>query len=173
MAELDYEARAYDQLCQSYRAIDDFRSKLLGFLPLATGAGIWTLSKEVVDASSVGAARAGVFTAVGVFGALVTLGLFAYEIYGIKKCGALIKAGQRAEALLKVENGQFLSRPQNVVHVVNEPFAAGVIYPAVLAAWTFFALAFKWPEANPAVPLLVFMVGLVGTLLYDRVLRRA
>ena len=27
----------YDQVCLSYRAIDDFRAKLLGFLPLATG----------------------------------------------------------------------------------------------------------------------------------------
>jgi hypothetical protein len=25
----------YDQLCTSYRAIDDFRAKLLGFLPLS------------------------------------------------------------------------------------------------------------------------------------------
>src|SRR5215218_693889 len=33
----------YEQLCQSYRAIDDFRSKLLGFLPFVTGAGVLTL----------------------------------------------------------------------------------------------------------------------------------
>jgi hypothetical protein len=30
----------YEQLCNSYRAIDDFRSKLLGFLPLITGGGL-------------------------------------------------------------------------------------------------------------------------------------
>jgi len=172
MSDLDYEARAYDQLCQSYRAIDDFRSKLLGFLPVVTGAGIVTLSKEVLDAGSVGAEKARVFTAIGAFGAMVTLGLFAYEIYGIKKCGALIKAGQRAETMLNVKSGQFQSRPQNVARVVNEPFAAGVIYPAALAAWTFFALAFQWPKANPEVPVLVFIIGLVGTLLYDRDLRR-
>ncbi len=29
----------YQQLCDSYRAINDFRTKLLGFLPLATGGG--------------------------------------------------------------------------------------------------------------------------------------
>jgi hypothetical protein len=34
----------YQQLCESYRAIDDFRAKLLGFLPLATGTGIFLLS---------------------------------------------------------------------------------------------------------------------------------
>lgn len=30
----------YDQLCNSYRALDDFHMKLLGFLPLATGGVI-------------------------------------------------------------------------------------------------------------------------------------
>jgi hypothetical protein len=35
---------AYDQLCMSYRAIDDFRTKLLGFLPLVTGGGLLLLT---------------------------------------------------------------------------------------------------------------------------------
>lgn len=30
---------AYQELCSSYHAIDDFRAKLLGFLPLATAGG--------------------------------------------------------------------------------------------------------------------------------------
>jgi hypothetical protein len=30
----DQKLKAYEQLCSSYRAIDDFRAKLLGFLPL-------------------------------------------------------------------------------------------------------------------------------------------
>ena len=30
----------YNELCNSYRAIDDFRTKLLGFLPLVTGGGL-------------------------------------------------------------------------------------------------------------------------------------
>lgn len=36
-------ATGYQELCNSYRAIDDFRAKLLGFLPLATGTGIFLL----------------------------------------------------------------------------------------------------------------------------------
>ena len=31
----------YRELCSSYRAIDDFRTKLLGFLPLVTGTGLF------------------------------------------------------------------------------------------------------------------------------------
>jgi len=33
----------YEQLCQSYRAIDDFRAKLLGFLPVVSGGGLLVL----------------------------------------------------------------------------------------------------------------------------------
>jgi len=35
---------AYQQVCEGYRAIDDMRTKLLGLLPLATGAGVLVLS---------------------------------------------------------------------------------------------------------------------------------
>jgi len=109
----------------------------------------------------------------GVFGALVTLGLFAYEILGIKKCHGLMAAGRRIEMLWGVENGQFKTRPQKVARIVNEPFAAGIIYPTVLAAWTFFAFAFVWPEGNPCVPLLLLAAGLAATLVFDELLKRA
>ena len=39
---------AYKKLCTSYRAIDDFRAKLLGFLPLATG-GVFLLIDKPED----------------------------------------------------------------------------------------------------------------------------
>ena len=171
MSNPDHELKIYDQLCLSYRAIDDFRAKLLGFLPLATGAGIWVLLDKVQNVAALDSAAKGVLAAVGCFGGLITLGLFSYELYGIKKCAALIKTGNGIEGLLRID-GQFKSRPQNVAFVVNEPFAGGIIYPTVLAAWTFFALAFTWPTANPLIPLLVLATGLVGTLTYDFLLRR-
>jgi hypothetical protein len=39
----DRKLKVYEQLCNSYRAIDDFRAKLLALLPLATGGGIFLL----------------------------------------------------------------------------------------------------------------------------------
>jgi len=33
MPNHDEQLKVYEQLCNSYRAIDDFRAKLLGFLP--------------------------------------------------------------------------------------------------------------------------------------------
>ena len=60
---------AYEQLCTSYRAIDDFRTKLLGFLPFVTGGGLVFLFGRDVDEKF--------FTPVGLFGLAVTLGLLA------------------------------------------------------------------------------------------------
>ena len=39
----DYKLNVYQQLCTTYHAIDDIRTKLLGLLPLATGGGIFLL----------------------------------------------------------------------------------------------------------------------------------
>jgi hypothetical protein len=36
----------YQELCKSYLAIEDFRAKLLGFLPVVTGAGIVFTAKD-------------------------------------------------------------------------------------------------------------------------------
>jgi hypothetical protein len=35
---------AYNQVCTSFHAIDDLRTKLLGFLPLVTGGGLILLT---------------------------------------------------------------------------------------------------------------------------------
>jgi hypothetical protein len=166
----------YEQLCYSYRAIDDFRAKLLGFLPLASGTGIFLLipdnSKSPLNTHLV---------PVGAFGILITLGLFFYEIYGIKKCGALIKAGQKIEDRMRIR-GQFQGRPREVAGIINEPFAAGVIYPAVLAAWTFLALQdqkiSKWEppdllfiKLEPPdqwIAIVVFFVGFACSFAYNR-----
>lgn len=164
--------KVYDQLCQSYRAIDDFRAKLLGFIPLVTGAGISFLFEKIPNIEDISVETKSLLAAVGVFGTLITLGLFSYEIFGIKKCAALIKAGQKLESAMHIKNGQFRRRPQNIAHIINEPFAAGVIYPTVIAAWMFFTLAFAWPEANPLIPIVVLVVGFAGTLRYEYILRK-
>lgn len=154
-------AQVYQQLCESYRAIDDMRMKLLAALPLATGTGIFLLlnkdSAELVREYS---------PAIGVFGFLVTFGLALYEVYGIRKCHALIETGKAIEIQLDVA-GQFRTRPDALLGLVNEPLAGGFIYPAVLAAWTFVALYSSRTKACWAAPLLVFSFGLAFSLLYN------
>jgi hypothetical protein len=156
---------AYGQLCESYRAIDDFRAKLLGLLPLVTGGGLVVVTRggEDVDPD--------LLRPVGVFGALVTLGLLAYELYGIRKCHALIDAAKRLEAAMGLPAGQFTARPGSVWGFVNEPFAAAIIYPAVMAAWIF--LAAYSPATSPVrLAAWVFGIGAVVVLGYSTWLRR-
>src|SRR5438552_9751159 len=87
---------AYQELCNSYRAIDEFRTKLLGFLPLATGAGIVLLSDALTDEKKKQVAEE-FLVPIGIFGFAVTVGLFFYELYGIKKCCHLINVGKQIE----------------------------------------------------------------------------
>jgi hypothetical protein len=166
---------AYQQLCDSYRAIDDFRTKLLGFLPLATGSGIFLLLGPLSDEKTSHLAKPYTLP-VGIFGFVITFGLFCYELNGIKKCDHIIKAGKQNEVRLCI-GGQFLSRPREVAYFIHEPFAAGIIYPAVLAAWTFIALAFPEPKVATWAPyalwiaIIVFFVGFVVSFIYNLWLR--
>jgi hypothetical protein len=169
----------YQELCNSYRAIDDFRAKLLGFLPLATGTGIFLLLDNAKGLDNANFKGGSVLVAVGAFGFAVTLGLFFYELYGIKKCHALIKAGKKLEKRLSIVNGQFRKRPRDVAGWINEPFAAGVIYPAVLAAWTFLAVFFMpqkapWWAPQDAVrwAIGVFIIGFIISLFFNFWLKR-
>jgi hypothetical protein len=133
----------YDQLCASYHAIDDFRTKLLGFLPLATAAGAATLFlkdlnltvrlwPETIDS------KAMLITPIGIFGFAVTIGLYVFEIHGIAKCHALIETGRQLEEKLGGA-GQFATRPDRLYEFLNEPLAGAIIYGAVLAAWVLIA----------------------------------
>ena len=159
----------YQETCKSYHAIDDFRAKLLGVLPLVSGGGLVVLLKDV----KLDAGQAKYLLPIGFLGAVVTLGLFAYEIYGIRKCHALIQAGRDLERSLKI-CGHFRTRPREVAHFIDEPFAAGMIYPAVLAAWTYVALvaALSSPLLTDAISVVVFLVGFIGMLAYTSALRK-
>jgi len=157
---------AYNELCTSYRGIDDFRARLLGFLPLVTGGGLLLLTGRSEEV------RREFFGPVGLFGIAVTTGLLAYELFGIRKCHALIEAGVALEKEMGLPDGQFTRRPNNLLGVVNEPFAAAAIYPAVLAAWTYLALFFVKGPLGEALSAIVFVGGFAGILLYDHFLRR-
>ena len=160
----------YEQLCLTYRALDDFRAKLLGFLPVVTGGGLLLLNGD-------GALPDSLFLPVGLFGLAVTLGLLCYEIYGIEKCHALLEAGEALEASMGVVAGQFRSRPRAVLGLINEPFAAAVIYPATMAVWSYLARLDVARTAGLAAAAVTFVAACSATLAYNdhlgRMARRA
>lgn len=167
----------YDQLCVSYHAIDDFRTKLLGFLPLATAAGVATLlikelnltipwSRPAIDG------KAMLLTPIGVFGFLVTLGLYCYELYGIKKCRALIETGIYLEQKMGCV-GQFATRPNRAMRAFNEPVAGAIIYSVVMAAWVLMACMFWWGlQWAQWVAIAVFTLFCVTSIRYGVVLEK-
>src|SRR6266576_1598889 len=122
MSEEDGHKEAYERVCESYHAIDDFRMKLLGLLPVATGTGVFLLLNSntallgpVPDNKANQHQTLEVFlTAAGLIGLTFTVGLFAYELFGIKRCHYLIQTGKRLEIALKV-HGQFRNRPRDLM----------------------------------------------------------
>ena len=87
---------AYDQVCTGFHKIDDFRAKLLGFLPLVTGGGLVLLTGRLaaVDREFFGPA--------GLFGILVTIGLLVYELNGMRRCRDLIYDGEALENTMRL-----------------------------------------------------------------------
>lgn len=157
----------YQELHKTYLAIDDFRSKLLALLPLVTGAAAIALLNNITSKTEK------YLEPIGYFMFVFTLGLFAYEIFGIRKCHALIKSGKRMEIYwLHIEDGEFCRRPHSLLRFIDEPFAAGIIYPAVGASWLYLALMFSHPGTSRPVSAIVFFIGFVGMLIYDIWLRR-
>ncbi len=77
--DTDEELKAfYQEVCTSHQGIADFRAKLLGFLPLASGTGIFLFLNLT---SSTGTKQ--YLLPIGVFGFVVTLGL---AFYAIQRC---------------------------------------------------------------------------------------
>lgn len=119
MAELQAGAlkAMYEQVAKQHDRIDDFRAKLLGFLPFVTGIGLFALvgksptataSASVVDSNFL-------VMAIGIFGAIASIGLFVHELRGIINCYMLIRIGGELEKLMNEEK-------QDVAYVKFGPF---------------------------------------------------
>src|ERR1044071_6029868 len=114
---------AYQELCKSYQAIVDFRGKLLGFLPLASGAGFFALLGQGKDPVPYYAWVA------GLFGFAITLGLFFYELRGLQRATSLEQTGRELEAALGLKAAQFTLEPAGRLHgFVDARGAAWLIY---------------------------------------------
>ena len=152
------DKQAYQEICTSYHAIDGFRGMLLGLLPLASGAGLLVLVNTAQVEEGKTAIAAQDATPIGVFGFIVALGLFFYELSGIRRCNQLITDGQRLEGELGVK-GQFRCYPEDVKGFIGPPLAAQVIYPAVLAAWFFVAAVIPIGSVVSGILALLVLVG--------------
>lgn len=97
---------AYAEVCKSYHAIDDFRTKLLGILPISSLAGILLLGKDNLFTGAASGFQQQLVGFGSFFAAAFTLALFLFEIRGILRCHHLIQRGEELERTLNVR-GQF------------------------------------------------------------------
>jgi len=129
----------YEQVCAAHNEISEFRAKLLALLPIASGTGIFLLLSEKFTT-----AAATHLIAVGMFGAFITLGLFLYELRGIHRCHALRECGKILERELLNEKctGVFTAERASVLKgFVGVTWAALIVYPTVIGAWSYVASA--------------------------------
>jgi hypothetical protein len=123
----------YKEVAAQHNKIDDFRAKLLGFLPVVTGAGLFAvLEKDPPSTCHFGAFT----TIIGIVGALSSVGLFVHELRGITDCYMLIGIGNKLEHKLTTDArwGPFSSR-QGCRGLVSREAAALFVYPTTIAAW--------------------------------------
>ena len=144
---------AYSELCKSYQSIVDFRAKLLGFLPLASGAGAYAvLSKEPSPPWE---------WVAGVFGFMITLGLFLYELRGLQRAAALERAGRELEVQLGIRSGQFTDQPEPYLRGFVDPRgAAWVIYATVEASWIYLIVVGRLGTALAALVAAILALGI-------------
>lgn len=90
--QVNETVKIYEQICQNIRFSDDISFKLLGLVPIFSGAGIVVtfLNGETVW-------KPGIFL-ISLFGAFVTLGLFRWELRNIRNCNNLIERAKELEA---------------------------------------------------------------------------
>ncbi len=138
---------AYAEVCKSYHAIDDFRTKLLGFLPLTSLAGLVLLDPSKLDAMTQGMPQE-LLGFAGIFAAALTLVLFGYEVRGMQRTHHLISEGMHLEQQLRIEHGHFHvcgaehKDADAIGRIFNAKYLASIIYSIVFTAWLFIALRF-------------------------------
>lgn len=162
--------RIYDECSNGYHKVDEFRAKLLGFLPLASGIAI--LGSLYIEKKS-GSEHylTGHHTAIGIFGIIVTIGLLIYELKGIEKCTQFIILGKWIECQMEEnlnnkdnEKGYF-TELLNGSSFINEPVASAFIYSIVLALWTYVTCLGFYPQ-NYFIPGLVWFVSFLFVVIY-------
>lgn len=143
----------YQQVCDSYHAIDEFRMKLLGLLPLTSIVGLLVIEKGTLSTVS-NAVRNDLIAYVSFFAAAFTLALFIYEIRGIRRSHRLVHRGRDLESALHIpgqfavciDEATFDANPgrdrRKAGNAFNAKVAACVMYSLVFAAWVFMALRY-------------------------------
>jgi hypothetical protein len=143
--------RFYAEICSSIRATDDISFKLMGFVPLVSGAALLTFFLK----EKIAAEKAPLVVALALFAALVTLGLFRWELRNIQTCSWLRR---RAEALEEaLVNASGAPRQPKPPLKIGKTEAEKLIYSVTVLAWLIMPMALVGPLDEPRWLLFVYV----------------
>jgi hypothetical protein len=126
----------YTEICISWRKLTDVRFKLLGLVPVVSGFFL-------IRALSGGDLSSDIRVGIAVFGLIVTLALWAYEVRNSQLYDDLISRGRRIEAELGVNTGHFRGRLESSSRYLLGPLrvriqhdtAINLIYGISVGGW--------------------------------------
>jgi len=128
--------KRYSEICTSIRTTDDISFKLLGLVPLLSGAAIVALLKGDI-------APTPLLGFVSLFGAVVTFGFYRWELRNIQTCEWLRDRGADIEINdFRLEKGLFAGRSQKEFPAprlfgvsIGKTNAERIIYTTTIIAW--------------------------------------
>jgi hypothetical protein len=118
--------RLYQEIRANIRATDEISFKLMGLVPLMSGAAFLTFFFE--DKVH---AKPNVVIALSVFAALISLGLFRWELRNLQNCSWLLRC---AEALEKEAANRESTWP-NPPHGFGKTEAEKAVYSVTILTW--------------------------------------
>jgi len=156
----DIAKTVYEQVCKANGEISDFRAKLLALLPIASGAGIFLLSNVKADNNP-----EYYFVPAGIFGSLVTLGLFLHELRGLQICYALGAQGKFMEDhILGGQGGRFSSDKDPIFKgFVSATWGTILIYSTLIAAWSYIGCMGLSSPYRRDIPIAISAIIFIGT----------
>lgn len=121
--------RLYAETCINIRATDEISFKLMGFVPLVSGAALLTLFLK----ESIPSEKAPLVVVLALFAALITLGLFRWELRNIQTCSWLRRRAEALEdALVKTTGAPMQPKPPLRI---GKSEAEKSIYSITILAW--------------------------------------
>src|SRR5262245_39375730 len=141
--DVAHAERVYAETSASIRATDDISFKLMGIVPLLSGATLLAFFLR----EPVPAAKASITLTLSLFAALITLGLFRWELRNIQTCQWLRR---RAEALERhvVDTAKAPKQPLPPLRIgktVSEKWIYSVTILAWLSVPTVVSRLDEWP----------------------------
>lgn len=127
--------RLYAETCSSIRATDEISFKLMGFVPLVSGAALLSLFLK----ESISPEKAPLVVALALFAALITLGLFRWELRNIQTCSwHRRRAEALEEALVKTSGAPRQPKPPLGI---GKTEAEKAIYSVTILIWLIMPIA--------------------------------